>query len=309
VNTEQLVNDISRDVAKAAHSGTSFVPERRAEQERNEYAATLAADYADLARYATTPEKLAILDEEFERYRAGYRAKTLAHLHSRSRVMSWMITGPSRFPNERNRKRNESADRRLNELLEFRKRALDAIEKTLRPELRPIMAGDDDAVERLEDKLAKAKKLQALMKAANAAIRKHKKAGPDAQIAALVVLGFSEGRARDLLEPDFAGRIGVPAYELTNLNANIKRMEGRVKTITVAQETPASEVEGEHARIEDSPAENRIRLYFPGKPSSEVRSKLKASGFRWSPTIGAWQAYRNYRSEAVAREVAGVLKN
>ncbi len=299
-----FTNDLPRSLAEAAHAGTSFVPERRAEQEAAEYAATLRADFEGLAKLADTEEKQAQLAEEFERYRAGYRKRALALLHSRSRCLSPMITGPSRFPVERNRKRLDIAERRLNDLLDFRTRALAAIRKALQPELRPIMAGDTDAADRLREKIAKAEELQARMKAANAAIRKHARDG--AQVAALVALGFPEVTARELLRPDFCGRIGFPDYALQNNNANVRRMKDRLEAIQKAQDTPETTQEGKAARIEDCPAENRVRLFFPGKPAAEIRARLKANGFRWAPSLECWQAYRNPRSLAVAAEVAQV---
>src|SRR5690606_2533608 len=84
---ERLANDIPRELAYAAHAGSSFSPDRRADQERASYAATLADDYAALARYATTDEKRAALDEEFARYRASYRKRYTAYLASNSRCM------------------------------------------------------------------------------------------------------------------------------------------------------------------------------------------------------------------------------
>ncbi len=75
-----LESDIPLDLAQRAHAGTSFVPEQRGSSERSGYASTLTSDYANLERYATTDDKRATLDDEFTRYRAGYRARYLAHL-------------------------------------------------------------------------------------------------------------------------------------------------------------------------------------------------------------------------------------
>lgn len=298
-------NDVPLELAQRAHSGTSFVPERRAEQERADYAQTLTADRDGLTQLISTPEKAALLEAEFARYRAGYRRRFLAVLAARSACISMMIAGPSNFPTERQRKRGATVDRRYEELAAWRERALKAIRRTLCPELAPIMTSDADAVERLGDKVAKAEAKQARMRAANLAIRKHRKAGAEAQVAALVALGFSPFISERLLEPDFAGRVGFPDYELTNNAANIRRMRQRAETVAEVQAQPERTVEGSRARIEDCPADNRVRLFFPGKPDLDVRTRLKRGGFRWAPSLGCWQACRNHGALALAAEVAG----
>ena len=168
------------------------------------------------------------------------------------------------------------------------------------------MAGDDNAEQRLLEKIEKAEVFQKQMKDANAAIRKFKKQGEVFQIAALMSMGYTEIAAKKLLEPDFAGRIGYASYQLTNNNANIKRMRGRLEQVRRNKNAENVEIEGEHARFEDCPSDNRVRLFFPGKPEADVRKRLKSNGFRWAPSVGAWQAYRNYHAMEVAKEIAGV---
>lgn len=307
VQAPNFANDIPLSVAIAAHNGVSFTPERRGESTRNEYAETLAQDYASLCEcIKDRPDMLPTLETEFARYREGYRKRYLAYLHSNSRCMSTMITGASNFPLRRMEKRNNIAHKRLNEFIEFRKRALSAIQREIQPWLKPIMAGDSDATERLQEKIADAEKFQERMRSANAAIRKHRAAGAVAQVAALVELGFGESLAQKLLLPDFAGRIGFPDYELTNNNANIRRMKARLEGISRNQATPATASEGANARYEDNPAENRVRLFFPGKPDATVRTRLKAAGFRWTPTLGCWQAYRHPHTLQTAKREAGM---
>lgn len=302
-----FAGDISRSLAIAAHAGSSFVPEKRGDQVRAGYAAELSSLYSELKAHATTPEKLATLDEEFARFREGYRKRYTAYLSSQSRTMSTMIAGPSNFPVRMMEKRNRVVDARRTELIEFLPRAKAAILKSLHPEWRPVMAGDGDAVSRLQEKIATAEAVQARMKSANAAIRKHKKAGAAAQVAALVELGFAEADAVKLLAPDFCGRIGFADYETTNNNANIRRMKERLTVISRNQAKEDTVIESGDIRLEDSPADNRVRLFFPGKPELAVREQLKGLGFRWSPTIGAWQAYRNWRTIEKAKEIAGLL--
>lgn len=303
-----FTGDVSREAARQAFAWSSMVPEERGDQVVAGYAATLAGDWEALSRLATTDEKRATLAEEFARYRAGYRARFGKWLASRARCASWMVTGPSRFPTARMEKRNAVEGRRSDELAAYRERALAAIRKALCPELRPIMSGDDDAVVRLEEKLARARKTRDAMKAANAAIRKHAKAGPEAQVAALVALGtLPEGACRKLLEPDFAGRIGFADYELTNLGASIRTMEKRLAVLRAMKAEPTVELapSASGIRVEDSPAENRIRLFFPDKPDEATRTELKRLAFRWTPSLGCWQAYRNTRTLEHARKVGG----
>lgn len=299
-------NDISLSLAQSAHHGTSWTPERRAEQERNDYAATLKQDYEAFRQHAVKGGTLDLLEEEFERFREGYRKRYQAYLHSRSRVVSWAIAGPSNFPARRMQKRSDIADRRLNDLFEFRDRARKAVVRNLRPDLRPIMSGDSDAVQRLQEELEKLEALQARMKAINAIVRrKPKNESTVGKLAELQDLGVSEQRAQELFKPDFCGRIGFADYELTNNSANIRRIKGRIEQLSRAKAEPETTVESESGiRLEDSPADNRVRLFFPDKPDVEIRTRLKSSGFRWTPSLECWQAYRNYRTIELAKEIA-----
>lgn len=307
---DDLINDIPEDTARRAHSGISFDPEARAKTEREGYARSLLADFEALSKYADTDDKRATLTAEFSRYRDGYRTRYLAMLAAKARCMSTMITGGSNFPVRRQAKINATADKRTAELIDFHKRALEAIKRTLRPEDRPIMAGDADAVPRLDAKLVKAEADLDFMRRANAAIRKHKRDGEAAQIEVLVALDGSmkltPAAAAQLLKPDFANRIGFADYEIRNLAANIRRMRARSETIAEAKAVEATTIEGTSARFEDCPADNRVRLFFPGKPDSLTRSRLKSAGFRWTPSLGCWQAYRNHHAMTTARREAGV---
>ncbi len=295
-------NDIPLDLATRAHYGTSFVPEDRGSQERASYATTLRNDFDVLSKLANTTEKSSILTTEFDWYREGYRARYIAMLSSKSRCLSSMIAGPLNFPTRRAQKANDSANNRTQELIEYRERALAAIRKTLQPELAPIMLGDSDAGDRIASKLETLKQKRDLMKACNSAIRKYSKEGESAQIAALVSLGLTDKTAQSLLKPDYMGRIGFPSFELTNLGAEIRRLEKRASVVVENQSKPATVCEGANVRMEEAPSENRVRLFFSGKPDVETRTELKRRGFRWSPTIGCWQAYLNTNSVAFARE-------
>jgi hypothetical protein len=309
MNKETFLHDISRELANRAHAGTSFSPEKRGEAEINDYATTLAADYENLSRSADTPEKRLLLETEFVRYHEGYRLRYLAYLRSRSRCLSTMITGASNFPIRRNHKHNTVADGRRKDLNEYRSRAYAAMEKALHPERRPIMAGDADAISRLTAKVIEAEALQKAMRAVNAAIRRNAKAGKEAQIEAILEATPTLGAAQAalLLQPDYLGRVGYADFEFSNNSATIRRMKGRIELLSRDKTSPPLTERGENGVLcEDCPADDRVRLFFPGKPDSVVRDRLKSKGFRWTPSLRCWQAYRNARSLEVSKQFVTV---
>jgi len=297
--TAEFINDLPLSLAVNAFAGTSFSPEKRGAAHRRDYAATLDTDYADLHAHAVKGGTLDLLEAEFSRFRAGYGSRYRAWLSSHGRCLSWMITGPSNFPTARNNKRNDIEHRRLSELCEFHGHGKRAAIRNLRPDLRPIMAGDADAIERLEAELHTLEVRHARMKAINTAHKAFKKK-PESLLDA------------ELSEQEKARiRAYVPAYSwephpfapysLTNNSANVRRVSKRIEQLKRMKALPTKEFQGDGVRVEDCPTDNRVRLFFDGKPEADVRTNLKRHGFRWSPTIGAWQAYRNSNSMPVAQ--------
>lgn len=287
---------IPYDLAYDAHRGTSFVPERRAIAEQREYTNTVESDYETLSALCPDDTREQF-EADFDRYANGYYDRYIAHLQAKSRCVSSMIAGPANFPVARMQKRNNTMHNRLVELLEYRERTITAMRKKLTPTDRPIMSGDADAIQRLQQKLFDAETLQETMKACNAAIRKHTKTGRDAQVSALRELGRTDDQIVELLTPDYMGRPGFPQYAITNNNANIRGMKQRLERLIESKSTPAlEETKDGGIRVETCPADNRVRLFFPGKPDTETRTKLKKSGFRWTPSLNCWQAFINRKT-------------
>jgi len=46
-------------------------------------------------------------------------------------------------------------------------------------------------------------------------------------------------------------------------------------------------------RVHENVEENQLQLFFPSKPSQEVRELLKSCGFHWSDFNKAWQRQLN----------------
>ena len=158
-----------------------------------------------------------------------------------------------------------------------------------------ISSDDPEAVTKLLEKINTAEEKQDLMKKANRIV-KGKKLTDDQKVEKLCkdITQITTNTARLLLEPDFCGRIGFASYELSNNNANIRRMKSRVAELRAQATLEAKEYEPfDGLTVIHNTDENRIQFVFDGKPPAATRSQLKSHGFRWAPSQGAWQRQLN----------------
>ena len=107
---------------------------------------------------------------------------------------------------------------------------------------------------------------------------------------------------RKTLQSGFCRGVGFPNYALTNNSANIRRLEKRLAILQKAQsdETTEEKFPG-GIRLVDNVEDNRLQIFFPEIPSEALRRELKSNGFRWSPTLGAWQRHRSNRATYLAK--------
>lgn len=212
---------------------------------------------------------------------------------------------------ERHARRDaERIDRGMRKAVDLSKEAQDLERRADAAERNAAISSDDsDAVEKLREKLAGVNAERARAKRVNEVIRKARRGEDEGwreqAVEALVQeLKLSGGTAERFLEPDCFGNFGVPAYHTSGLGSEARRIEKRIALLeaNAARPARAPELVGD-VRIEES--ENRVRLYFPGKPSEEKRRALKSEGFRWSPSEGAWQRMASDWAWARARHLAG----
>lgn len=168
-----------------------------------------------------------------------------------------------------------------------------------------IKSGDQDAIERLEEKLVSLKDTQERMKAANKAIRMKDVEKADEE---LMNMGYSEDQIKNLREPDFCGRVGYPSYMLQNNNANIHRIEGRLNQLRAAKEKGTQETEYKLFKVVENTEIMRLQVIFDGKPDQEVRTILKKNGFKWAPSQGAWQRILNLSGKYALNRVKEELE-
>lgn len=197
---------------------------------------------------------------------------------------SIMISGAGNFPVKKKEKQVAAWDRNHQFYTEIQA-IFGKIENILYG--REIIKSDDErAIEKLEEKLEDMKNTQERMKAANKAIRlKDTEAGDDL----LREMGYSEEAIKELRKPDYIGRVGYPNYALQNNNANIHRVENRIKRLKAEKEKGTQESENAFFRVVENKEIMRLQIFFGDKPEANVRNILKSNGFKWAPSQGAWQ--------------------
>jgi DNA repair exonuclease SbcCD ATPase subunit len=132
-----------------------------------------------------------------------------------------------------------------------------------------IYSDDEDAIERLEERIAELEAKRDRIKAENAAFNAEHKAELKTMTA------YDRDRARP-----HAG------YELTNLSGNIKRQRDRLAMLRVdkARATRAEEAEG--GFTVERQGGDWVSVTFPKKPERAVLDALRGADFRWRR--GSW---------------------
>lgn len=275
---------INEEAARRANDMNSF-RDYKAGSATAEYRRMVdaATELAERQKQRVDPMYHEKIDRLLEIYCRKLAENMNASYSIEARCPSILISGGGNFPVRKKEKQNAARDRNLEEW-NYIQGLLDKIRSV---GTGGISSDDPQAVEKLEAKLATLEKHQEMMKAANAAIRMKDPAKGDAKLRA----------------PDFCGRIGYPAYELQNNNANIRRIRGRIAELKKRTESTPEGWEFDGGRVVVNTAENRLQIIFDGKPNADIRTELKGEGFRWAPSQGAWQRQLTDNAMRAARRL------
>lgn len=86
-------------------------------------------------------------------------------------------------------------------------------------------------------------------------------------------------------------------------NAEIKRLQKRIKELSHDKEVGFVGWKFKGGEAVANEGNNRLQLFFDEKPSDEQRSILKAYGFKWAPSAGAWQRQLNGNAMYAANRI------
>lgn len=170
---------------------------------------------------------------------------------------------------------------------------------------------DSDALERLEEKLKKLTDYQETMKGINVVVRDKRIA--DAEKIKTICERFhvTPESAQEIVHPKESWHSpGIQSWQLSNNSAEIRRIKQRIEEVVryrneikkTEEAGGLPEFEFDGGKIVDNIPENRLQIFFDDKPEAEVRTQLKRNGFRWAPSNGAWQSYRNHHTLTWAKQ-------
>lgn len=214
-----------------------------------------------------------------------------------ARVPSILIAGGSNFPVAKKHKQNAARDRNMQEWQDVQG-ILDKIRST---GMGGISMDDPQAAAKLEAKLDKLVQAQETMKAVNAYYRKHKALDGCPHLTPEQIDKLKAGMAQswhlDKSRP-------YQSFVLSNNNAEIRRIRARIEQVRQHEDTQFAGWEFDGGRVEANKADNRLQIFFDGKPDEGTRDELKANGFRWAPSVGAWQRQLNMNAYRAAEHIS-----
>lgn len=255
-----------------AHNWTSFSPERRGEQLINDYNEQLNTDISEL-------QSSGIEQEIIDIYKSRYINLFRSWLSSKSRCASPMITGPANFNVRKHEKANRSEENHYNVWQEWRKRAKKAIIRKSQPAKTYL-----SEIDRYKSDLESMRKSHELMKEGNKRIKEARKSGED--ITEYLTKTFN-------IQPHMIEWTMKFGFGLTNNNANMKRVEQRIKELsakeTARQNNPETSYKFDGGEVVFNYEVDRIQIKHDQKPAHEKIQELKKNGYKWSPFNKAWQ--------------------
>ena len=213
-----------------------------------------------------------------------------------ARVPSILIAGGSNFPVRQKEKQNAARDSNMQEW-QYIQGLLDKIRST---GMGGIRQDDPHAIPKLQKKLDGLVKAQETMRAVNAYYRKHDTLDGCPHLSPDNIEKLKADMASDW------HREPKPFYswELSNNNAEIRRIRQRIESLTRANETVYVGWEFDGGHVEANRDQGRLQVFFEDKPDADARQQLKENGFRWAPSVGAWQRLLNDNAYRASDRIA-----
>lgn len=276
--------ELSKEILNRAYYWTSFDPEKRAERFNAEYMQA-QNDFINFvkAQSITDEQKNECLNYWLNRL---YKNAS-DYLAAESRCISWAITGPARFPVKKAEKAQASAESKLADYVY-------TLDKMKSPEIFNRYLTTEQKQSRVD-----AQKWREISETLSDFVA-YKKHGLTLDPNNWTFNAFPNLKGAFITQAkngNFAVCDKILEYlreqqaEGLKVDKNIKILadileEWKAK-LAKPKESTEREIKG--VRIVENTEENRLQLFFDGKPAAEVITLLKQHAFKWSPRFKAWQ--------------------
>nr|WP_326186920.1 hypothetical protein [uncultured Oscillibacter sp.] len=244
-----------------------------------------AAQIAEFQKQRVDPIHHDKIDHLLDTYARKLAENTNRSNEIAARVPSILIAGGGNFPVRKKEKQDRADETNRKEWREIQG-LLDKIRST---GLGGISADDPEAVSKLEAKLEKLQRFQETMKAVNAYYKKNKTLDGCPHLSAEGIEKLKAEMAHNWrAEPK-----PYESYDLANNNASIRQVKSRIEELKKQAETVYIGWDFEGGFVDVDRAANRLQVFFDDKPEREVCAAMRHAGFRWAPSVGAWQRQLN----------------
>ncbi len=148
-----------------------------------------------------------------------------------------------------------------------------------------ISAGDPDLVQKLTSRAKRLEARQKMMLEVNAYYREHKTLEGCPGLDPVQIEKLKASMARDWRKDPKP----YPSFHLTNNNAVIRQTKKRIEELSARAEMGYEGWTFDGGEVKMDRQANRLQVFFDEKPDRDTCSTMRHNGFKWAPSVGAWQ--------------------
>jgi len=294
---KELPRDFSEDLDyKTLYNSyywVSFDPERRAENDKKMFGASMLNLYNSSVEDAKENNRLEEYNQAFERYYAVILKKNKEVISARTGTFSTAVTGGAGIKSSQIRK-NEAKQKRE---YEINKELIDYIEKAEKklnevarnPDQfykdQAIKRTDKNAIEKLNQKLEQLEAEKDFIKRSEKACKEYQKMK---DFSVFEKYNIPQKEAKEYVSQ--IERHGIPLIRgNASINAEIRRVKERIASLEKSKATEDENFDIENGRILVNKEAQRVQIFFDNIPDANTREALKKRAFKWAPSVKAWQ--------------------
>lgn len=296
VKTGYKFPKLSSDLCRRAFYWTSFDPDKRGDRFNEEYEAAQREFIAFVNAHSITDEQKADC--------LGYWTSRLhknaeEYLCAESRCISWVITGPAKFPVKKAEKAQASAEAKINAYIY-------TLEQMKSPKIFERYLSPEQKQNRID-----AQKWREISQTIEYFIDYKKGAGwfnAFPHLKGAFTTQAKNGnfamceKILEVLTTEKENGLKV-AQNIQILTAILEEWKAK---LAETKESTEQEING--VRIVENTEENRLQLFFDGKPAPEIISILKHNAFKWSPRFKAWQRILTPNAKFALNKILAEIK-